>query len=788
MATALTSAYTRFTDKCNRVLAGGVVRTYEPNSLAPKVSYQDPEGTIPNLPEVVLDETGRARIFLLGDYRIQVYSNDGILIEDNLYVDQNVTQSDFQEVNKSLVATVNSINDLNTIEKWDGRTVAVSGIGNYKYSSSTDTWSRDFITDRQVITVDSVADLSSLAKWDGRTVHEKECDTNLVYDSAKAAINNGVTVFNGWVRQIKNDTLLAKFAGIYNGLSIPIFTQKIQSLFDASSNGYLIDLENVNAFINTHIYIQDKDDLQVVNASIKGDRDTFVFNSTFRGMLRARNCKRIKVSKSTIKGVKKTNPNVAMATSLGASGRFQDGDAGIELLYCDGYEIYECDVSYVKTWGIMSIDGSDGSIHDNKVYDCVRQSGISAFLGNTIDLNNSKVYNNTVYNCGLYGIEIEKYNGNVKKPYVFNNTISDCQSGIMAVNNIRSGNIHDNQINDCHYGLSCVSVNTGAEADANFFKNNKVYNCRWALAPSDSNYFVFTGNYVNGLITNDYIIHSPYDTVEKIIDANNFYCVDTIAVGTQIKINNAIYTVSASVAVTDTAIVNEIGITPVYKITVNNSLSGVADMTQFRRKLITTYGYNAFFKPNTGIKVIDNTFDSCANAVNQAAVQSTNNSNIVANNKYVKCTSVYTGNATGYTSKGSTFESCTNVISLQKANSGNNALRRIEKVSNGAVQSAVSTKPSQKFYIYDETHICRFRVIATNVTWTTADAAISLVVRINGTQVGGSVSVSAKNSNVDTLLTFASVLLLNGENTVQIIDTTGSFGCDSWSVEIFCVA
>ncbi|HEI8439522.1 TPA: exo-alpha-sialidase [Acinetobacter baumannii] len=98
MATALTSQFTRFTDKCNQVLAGGVVKTYEPNSLIPKVSYQDPLATIPNLPEVTLDATGRAKIYLLGDYRIQVYSCDGVLIEDNLFVEQGFAQSDLNIV------------------------------------------------------------------------------------------------------------------------------------------------------------------------------------------------------------------------------------------------------------------------------------------------------------------------------------------------------------------------------------------------------------------------------------------------------------------------------------------------------------------------------------------------------------------------------------------------------------------------------------------------------------------------------------------------------------------
>ena len=102
MATALTSEYTRFTDKCNKVLAGGIVKTFEPNSLTPKISYQDPNKEIPNLTEVRLDETGRAKIYIDGDYRIQVYSRDGVLIEDNLLVEQSLVQRDFTSLSQAL--------------------------------------------------------------------------------------------------------------------------------------------------------------------------------------------------------------------------------------------------------------------------------------------------------------------------------------------------------------------------------------------------------------------------------------------------------------------------------------------------------------------------------------------------------------------------------------------------------------------------------------------------------------------------------------------------------------
>ena len=126
MATALTSEYTRFTDKCNKVLAGGIVKTFEPNSLTPKISYQDPNKEIPNLTEVHLDETGRAKIYIDGDYRIQVYSRDGVLIEDNLLVEQSLVQRDFTELSQEIQVELQQALDQFQIES----TAAVDNLNN----------------------------------------------------------------------------------------------------------------------------------------------------------------------------------------------------------------------------------------------------------------------------------------------------------------------------------------------------------------------------------------------------------------------------------------------------------------------------------------------------------------------------------------------------------------------------------------------------------------------------------------------------------------------------------
>ena len=71
-----------FTDKCGKPLIGGKVFSYEGNSLTPKTTYTDAFMSTPNTNPVILDETGKADIFLDGTYRFQVFSRDGVLIED----------------------------------------------------------------------------------------------------------------------------------------------------------------------------------------------------------------------------------------------------------------------------------------------------------------------------------------------------------------------------------------------------------------------------------------------------------------------------------------------------------------------------------------------------------------------------------------------------------------------------------------------------------------------------------------------------------------------------------
>lgn len=202
MATALTSELTRFTDKCNNVLAGGIVKTFEPNSLTPKTTYQDPECTIPNFPEITLDETGRAKIYILGDYRIQVYSRYGVLIEDNLLVEQTLVQRDFSGLAEDL-----QNQQQETLNQFKGdveEQINVVGTGNraYKTYVAMDADKTNIPAKSKVtVTNDATESNNGDWQWDGTIL------TKSAYDPLAQAKADATTKANA-VKDYATDSVL----------------------------------------------------------------------------------------------------------------------------------------------------------------------------------------------------------------------------------------------------------------------------------------------------------------------------------------------------------------------------------------------------------------------------------------------------------------------------------------------------------------------------------------------------------------------------------------------------
>ena len=596
--------------------------------------------------------------------------------------------------------------------------------------------------------------------------------------------NNPNTDMTGW--GFNSDVInVSNFVKSTDSTALQTLT--IQKLLDLIPNGGSINFGNVPFSVDTSLQITDKLKINIVNFNLRASSN-WVFTGTRRGILRASDCPDITIAKGYVKGAKKTNPNVAMATALGASGRFQDGAAGIELINCDGFDVNHCEVHHVKTWGIMAIDSSDGVAHDNIVYDCVRQSGISLNLGNITASNNNTAYNNTVYDCGLYAIEIEKQGSSVKNFNAYANKVSGCQAGFMMVNNINAANVFDNTVSGCYHALAAVSCNSVAVSEGpetrSFYQDN-ILNANYiSLAPSNSKYVTFSGNKSNSLRTSDYFIVSPYDAVEKRVSGSGFYCVRNPDVGIDILIKNIECKVLSSIEVTTTEIVEEIGITPVYLVTVDQDISSVNDLTPFKRKVTESYGINMFFQLNKGMRFTGNVIKNSTKGVNQVYADITDNDNLVTKNTFENVGTVYDGGV-GYKAINNTHNNCTVIASQGRVDGGKLGVSPFVNVFAKNGISAVGTKPSDTFYSNEPTYICKAHIKATNVQWTTAATQISLVLRLNAVGWGSPISVSTKGANIDVFISGVPVALIDGLNTVNIVDTTGSLGFDEWEVTLY---
>ena len=87
MALLSPSPYLQFSDNNGVPLAGGTIATYQAGTLTPAATYTDYQGYIPNANPVVLDEGGRADIWLpSGAFKYVIQSADGTFLKtvDNI--------------------------------------------------------------------------------------------------------------------------------------------------------------------------------------------------------------------------------------------------------------------------------------------------------------------------------------------------------------------------------------------------------------------------------------------------------------------------------------------------------------------------------------------------------------------------------------------------------------------------------------------------------------------------------------------------------------------------------
>ncbi|WP_289351708.1 hypothetical protein [Acinetobacter baumannii] len=116
----MTNVTAQFVDDNGKPLTGGQVWTYESGTTTPKATYVDPDGGAKNTNPIILDEAGRANIYLDdGAYRVRVLSADGVLIADTNKLSRYVTSTELDEFIQQVQDGLDELNQvkesLNTI-------------------------------------------------------------------------------------------------------------------------------------------------------------------------------------------------------------------------------------------------------------------------------------------------------------------------------------------------------------------------------------------------------------------------------------------------------------------------------------------------------------------------------------------------------------------------------------------------------------------------------------------------------------------------------------------------
>ena len=110
MATLATNVSFQCLGLDGKPLAGGKVYTYDAGTTTPKSTYTTMAGDVPNLNPVILDQNGKAKIFLGdGAYRMRILDSNDALIDDIDQISRYVTQSEFASFQQTVQDGVNQL-------------------------------------------------------------------------------------------------------------------------------------------------------------------------------------------------------------------------------------------------------------------------------------------------------------------------------------------------------------------------------------------------------------------------------------------------------------------------------------------------------------------------------------------------------------------------------------------------------------------------------------------------------------------------------------------------------
>ena len=680
----------------------------------------------------------------------------------------------------------------------DNTTTYISTIASNTNDPNTSNtgWSKisDVEVKDRVSSAKSIAELLTLDKWDGRTVDVESYNegTNVGggsfrYDSTQASTNNGVTVFNGWFRDLSNKVLTTDDAGLVSSDDDNSAIFKV--ITDALDHNFTLWI-NCKVCVSTQQVIQAKHGIKVHFGkdgliSGKEHRKKFVHwgGAGNRGMLTFIDCMYPQVFDHNVVGAKSINLTFTAEPRA-------EGDACIHFKRCMHHTVKNGTSSYAYTWGIISEDSSYGLVDNVVVSDVCVQAGISLSLAGG---SYNKVTNCTVSNAGLAGIEWEsKYVGKLSVGNVSTgNYVYDCNRGQTFVDAMHGVTSSGNRFVRCGYGflnqgttgnkddMQLISIDNDTFVDCT--ENGTLYYAYGSSVTNNKFYSPVTGKYVLGNPYNVALDFPSLTTFRANVDAD-------YEVNQKIKFAglDTVYTVTTVKTIPD----DTYGMGQLKVVTLDKTIaSSVEELTNVRKYNAGKVGLRVFGQ-NGNLAFKRNDFYNCYQAVisymNVAPVS--DNSEIYTQNSFYNCDELLYipfGTVTGLRWYANNYTSGIFNIGAgaQQQPRSNNYFPqpKYTTVFNSSRPTEGVGIPKLSFYVESKRVVVGARI---NFPYADAKTTGTVVVSVDG-QNSYVIGAGGLNATVNNVIFYQE--LNKGVHTIQLPDTVGDLTYKSAIVELMIV-
>lgn len=646
-----------------------------------------------------------------------------------------------------------------------------------------------------ITSIESIAELMTInSQENGQTVYVKSYYLGLgkggdffIYNGELASTNNGVTIFNGWVRDLTDSILTTDDAGLIgNETDTNLVYSRIQTLLTAAKDNFTLILKGSYKF-SKPLELQNTSNLIINLTDFKYTANSdWTFNVSViptgtlvpRGMIIAWRCPRIKIIGGDITGLATNNKSTQVATDP-----FQDGDSGIQLFGCDLPIVEYCTIRNTFAWGILAEQCIGAIVRFNDISDVYRQSGINCVVGATSNLT-TYIYGNTLRQCALYGIEIEVYT-NQNHVHCFDNTINNCYSGIVVTSHdcTISGRIHDNKISCCCQGIWCTK--TYSPYNLCSIDSNTINSCYIGIRFSAGvRGYSVKSNTIVGSVPSDYFLRLLPDLcIMRIVSSKEILVSSEGA--KKVAVGNTVYVKGIAMiiaSITDTTeVMGSSGAMSIIKVTTAVVTSDMLWNAVTRLVLTGTVGESGLMSGGevrsclwTNNTVTDNHYGILKGGGDTAEFYEVFSGNILD-----RC-DIYAillqADALGVRfSKNTISNSLPSNYPITYLQSNRITLKKIEKlVCSIAKTTNEAPIPTNTLYMPTSTNILACYLIPKDASTTG-----TMAVTINGT------NYIANNSGVNPILISTRVILNEGANTISIVDTIGDLHYSGYEIIIF---